>query len=122
MTIIRELLLVVSHDKGIDGVINEDKLGLDLIYLQAKRYSYKNKVGSTDLQAFVGAMQNVQKGVFITTSTFTSEGKKYIKEQQQKNIKLIDGKMLVKLMVKYEVGVIGQENLKIYKIDNSYFE
>lgn len=60
-----------SHDGGIDGIINEDKLGLDLIYLQAKRYKQGITVGRKELQAFVGAMQNVQKGVFITTSSFT---------------------------------------------------
>lgn len=111
-----------SHDSGIDGIISEDKLGLDLIYLQAKRYSFKNKVGSKELQAFVGAMQNVQKGVFITTSGYTTECIKYVEKQQQKNIKLIDGRMLVKYMVKYEVGVACQESIKIYKIEGSYFE
>lgn len=111
-----------SHDNGIDGIISEDKLGLSLIYLQAKRYNSKNAVGSKEIQSFVGAMQKIQKGVFITTSRFTSGALKYTEEQQQKNIKLIDGKMLTHLMVKYEIGIISQQSLKIYKVDNSYFE
>jgi len=110
------------HDGGIDGIINEDKLGLDLIYLQAKRYKESQKIGSKDLQAFVGAMENVQKGVFITTSSFTSEAKKFVNRQQQKSIKIIDGKLLAELMVKYEVGVKVNQTFNIYKMDTSYFE
>lgn len=109
------------HDGGIDGIISEDKLGLDIIYLQAKRYKESRKIGSKDLQAFVGAMENVQKGVFITTSSFTTEAKKFIERQQQKSIKIIDGKLLAKLMVKYEVGVKVNQTFNIYKMDTSYF-
>ncbi len=111
-----------SHDNGIDGIINEDKLGLSLIYLQAKRYALGNTVGRPEIQAFVGAMQNIQKGVFITTSSFSREAVEYAERQQQKSLKLIDGEMLTKLMVKYEVGIINQQSLKIYKVDYSYFE
>lgn len=111
-----------SHDGGIDGIISEDKLGLDLIYLQAKRYKESQKIGSKDLQAFVGAMKNVQKGVFITTSSFTREAKEFVEEQQQKNLKIIDGKLLAELMVKYEVGVKIHESFNVYKIDTSFFE
>lgn len=111
-----------SHDKGIDGIINEDKLGLSLIYLQAKRYSCGNSVGRHELQSFVGAMQNIQKGVFITTSSFTHEAINYAEQQQQKSLKLIDGKALIRLMVKYEIGIVSQQSLKIYKVDNLYFE
>ncbi len=110
------------HDGGIDGIISEDKLGLDLIYLQAKRYKEGNTVGRHDLQAFVGAMQNVQKGVFITTSSFTKEAKQYAEQQQQKNLKLIDGEMLSALMIKYEVGVTVENSIKIYRLDTAYFE
>lgn len=110
------------HDGGIDGIISEDKLGLDLIYLQAKRYKESQKVGSKDLQVFVGAMKNVQKGVFITTSSFTREAMKFVEEQQQKNLKIIDGKLLAELMVKYEVGVKVQQSFHVYKPDISYFE
>lgn len=111
-----------SHDGGIDGIISEDKLGLDLIYLQAKRYKESQKIGSKDLQAFVGAMKNVQKGVFITTSSFTREAKEFVDEQQQKSLKIIDGKLLAELMVKYEVGVKIHESFNVYKIDTSFFE
>lgn len=111
-----------GHDNGIDGIINEDKLGLSQIYLQAKRYSYGNTVGRPEIQSFVGAMQNIQKGVFITTSSYTKDAIEYAENQQQKNLKLIDGNMLVRLMVKYEVGVESVKSLKMYRIDNSYFE
>ncbi len=111
-----------SHDGGIDGIISEDKLGLDLIYLQAKRYKQGISVGRKELQAFVGAMQNVQKGVFITTSSFTKEAKQYAEQQQQKNLKLIDGKMLTSLMIKYEVGIVSEDIIKIYRLDSAYFE
>lgn len=110
------------HDGGIDGIINEDKLGLDLIYLQAKRYKESQKIGRKDLQAFVGAMENVQKGVFITTSSFTTEARKFVARQQQKSIKIIDGKLLAELMVKYEVGIKVNQTFNIYKMDTSYFE
>ncbi len=111
-----------AHDGGIDGIIYEDKLGLDKIYLQAKRYKTNNTVGRKELQAFVGAMQNVQKGVFITTSCFTREATTYAETQQQKNLKLIDGKMLAELMVKHEVGIVrAAKPFVIYKLDNSYF-
>ncbi len=109
-----------SHDGGIDGIISEDKLGLDLIYIQAKRYTGKNTVGRRDVQAFVGAMENVQKGVFITTSKFTKEAIDFI-NRQQKNIKLIDGKMLADLLVKYQVGINVVQTLSIYKLDSDYY-
>ena len=100
------------HDGGIDGIISEDKLGLDLIYIQAKRFANGNKVTRHDLQAFIGAMEHINKGVFITTSSFT---------RQQKNIKLIDGNLLADLLVKYEVGVAAAQTFKLYKLDTEYF-
>ena len=109
-----------SHDGGIDGVISEDKLGLDLIYVQAKRYSGGNTVGRKELQAFVGAMENVQKGVFITTSTFTKEAIEFVK-RQSKHIKLIDGNLLADLVVKYHVGINVVQTLDLYKIDSDYY-
>lgn len=111
-----------SHDNGIDGIISEDKLGLDLIYIQAKRFSANNKVGRKDLQAFIGAMGNIQKGVFITTSTYTKEASTFGKQQQQKNIKLIDGDMLAEYMIKYQIGVECVKTFDIYKIDSDYFQ
>lgn len=109
------------HDGGIDGIISEDKLGLDLIYFQAKRYSSSNKVGRNELQAFIGAMEHVQKGVYITTSKFTKEAAAFIEKQQQKNVKLIDGDLLSELLVKYEVGISPAQTISIYKIDTEYF-
>lgn len=110
-----------SHDGGIDGIISEDKLGLDQIYLQAKRYAPKNKVGRRALQEFVGAMEHIRKGVFITTSSFTKEAVTYIEKQQQKSIKLIDGMFLAELLVRYEVGVYVAQKVSIYRIDSEYF-
>ena len=109
------------HDGGIDGIISEDKLGLDLIYIQAKRYAPKNKIGRSELQAFTGAMEHIQKGVYITTSGFTKEAVQFMNKQQQKNIKLIDGELLSELLVRYEVGVVPAQSITIYKIDTDYF-
>lgn len=110
-----------SHDGGIDGIISEDKLGLDLIYIQAKRYEPSNKVGRKEIQAFIGAMENVRKGVFITTSSFTNEAITFIDKQQQKSIKLIDGKFLSDLLVRYRIGVSVAQTFSLYKIDTDYF-
>lgn len=109
-----------SHDGGIDGIINEDKLGLDLIYIQAKRYNVKNTVGSKEVQAFVGAMGSVNKGVFITTSKFSKDAIKFI-ERHPKNVKLIDGNLLSELLVRYQVGVSTVQTLILYKIDSDYY-
>ena len=111
-----------SHDNGIDGIISEDKLGLDLIYIQAKRYSHTNKVGRKELQAFIGAMGHIQKGVFITTSTYTKEAFSFGNQQQQKSIKLINGDLLADYMVKYGIGVESVKTFNIYKIDSDYFQ
>lgn len=110
-----------SHDGGIDGIINEDKLGLDRIYIQAKRYAQDHKVTRPDLQSFVGAMEGVQKGVFLTTSAFTKDGMEYISKLQHKNIKLIDGELLLDYMLKYEVGVQVLKTYSIMKTDEDYF-
>lgn len=109
------------HDGGIDGIIYEDRLGLDKIYIQAKCNAQNNKVGITEVQAFVGAMQNVQKGIFITSSRFTRDAIKFIESQQSKSIKLIDGDDLTEQMVKYSVGLSVVAQLSIYKIDSDYF-
>ena len=110
-----------SHDNGIDGIISEDKLGLDLIYIQAKRYSNTNKVGRKELQAFIGAMGHIQKGVFITTSSYTKEALTFATQQQQKSVKLIDGESLTDYMVKYGIGVESVKTFNIYKINSDYF-
>ncbi|MDC0612651.1 restriction endonuclease [Vibrio sp.] len=106
-------------DGGIDGVIKEDKLGLDKIYIQAKRYT-KNTIGRRDLQQFVGAMENVQKGVFITTSSFAKTAAIYV-EKQQKSIVLIDGDRLCELMLTHGVGITTVKSYSTFKVDTDYF-
>ncbi|MBQ5875934.1 MAG: restriction endonuclease [Alistipes sp.] len=111
-----------SRDEGIDGVIKEDKLGLDTIYIQAKRWD-KGSVGSKDIQAFVGAidMKHASKGVFITTSTFTDGAKKCAKQVKSK-IVLIDGEQLCKYMIEYNLGVSSRQIYEIKQLDRDYFE
>ncbi len=110
-----------SGDEGIDGIINQDKLGLDKIYVQAKRW--KDSVGRPELQKFVGALsaKKSNKGIFITTSDFTSGAKEYVKVLNQ-TIILIDGKKLANLMIEYNVGVQNKYVYRIKKLDNDYFE
>ena len=111
-----------SHDGGIDGVIFEDRLGLSKIYIQAKRYDQKNTIGRQILQSFVGAMQDVQKWVFITTSTFTKEAINYAENQQQKSLKLINGDLLADLMITYGIGLEKIKTYTVYKLNEDYFE
>lgn len=110
-----------TADGGIDGLINEDPLGLETIYLQAKRYS-ENAVGRPDIQAFVGAleMKRARKGVFITTSKFSLEARNYI-SMIEKKIILIDGQQLTELMIRHGLGVSTKETYKICTIDTDYF-
>lgn len=110
-----------SHDGGIDGIISEDKLGLNLIYIQAKRYNEGNSVGRPEIQRFIGAMQKAEKGVFITTSKFTREAKDFANAETRKHIKLIDGDTLVDLMVKHSVGLEEIKQYVVYKINEDYF-
>lgn len=111
-----------SGDGGVDGVINEDPLGLDTIYIQAKRYIASNKIGRPDIQAFVGALQGQRsrKGVFITTSAFTQEAVDYVKYIDTKVI-LIDGQQLAKYMIDYNLGVTTVNTYHIKRIDSDYF-
>lgn len=110
-----------SGDGGIDGMINEDRLGLDVIYLQAKRW--EATVGRPEIQKFVGALQGqrAKKGVFITTSNFSREAKDYANVIDTKII-LIDGSKLASLMVEYNVGVSVVERYEVKRIDSDYFE
>lgn len=109
-------------DEGIDGIIKEDKLGLDNIYIQAKKWT-ANKVSRPEIQKFVGAItgQNAKKGVFITTSEFTDEALKF-KPGSDIKIVLIDGKMLAKYMIQYNLGVSVKYSYEIKDIDRDYFE
>ncbi len=110
-----------SHDGGIDGIISEDKLGLDLIYIQAKRYDKGNNVGRKDLQAFVGAMEGVNKGVFFTTSKFSKEAEEYVNKIQHKSVRLVNGNKLCELMLKYGVGVQILKTYNLFKVDEDFF-
>jgi restriction system protein len=112
-----------SNDGGVDGVIDQDALGLDRIYVQAKRYSDGNTVGREAIQAFVGALHGVgaSRGVFITTSAFTSGARDYAKAVPSRVI-LIDGARLVGLMIKYRVGVQVKQSYDIVELDEDFFE
>lgn len=110
-----------SGDNGIDGIIKEDKLGLDVIYVQAKRYK-DTVVGRPDIQQFAGALQGqrARKGVFLTTSTFSAEARQYA-TQIDTRIVLIDGKELARLMIEHGVGVSTATTYEVKKIDFDYF-
>jgi len=112
-----------ANDEGIDGTIKEDKLGLDVIYIQAKRWKEGNVVGRPELQKFVGALagQGAKKGIFITASSFSKEALEYTPKNETKII-LIDGIKLSELLIEYNIGVSNQQTYEIKKIDNDYFE
>jgi restriction system protein len=107
-------------DGGIDGIINEDRLGLDVIYLQAKRW--ENTVGRPEIQKFVGALhgKRARKGVFLTTSTFSPDALEYVATIDPKVV-LIDGNHLAQLMIDYDVGVGRSQLYEIKRIDSDYF-
>ena len=112
-----------TSDEGIDGIINEDKLGLDVIYLQAKMWKSETTIGRPEIQKFVGALhgQRGKKGVFITTSSFSKGAIDYVKAIDPKVI-LIDGETLTNLMIEYNVGTAAIHTYQIKKIDLDYFE
>lgn len=112
-----------AHDDGIDGIIYEDKLGLDKIYIQAKRYKIDNTIGKPQIQQFSGALdeQKATKGVFITTSTYSKEARTYV-EKLNKKIVLIDGQELARYMIEYNVGVSTKQVYEVKRIDSDYFE
>lgn len=110
-----------SNDGGIDGILNQDPLGLRKIYVQVKRYGEGNTVGRQTISQFHGDLdlQGADTGVFITTSSFTKSAEEAAKTF---NIKLIDGDTLTKLMLDYRVGVQAQTNYELLEIDNDFFE
>jgi restriction system protein len=112
-----------SGDEGIDGVVNEDPLGLDMVYIQAKRYAADNTVGRERIQQFAGALvgQAASKGVFVTTSSFTKQAKDYAEKVPQR-IVLIDGAELTRLMLQYGVGVRTERVVEIKRLDLDYFD
>lgn len=111
-----------SGDDGVDGVINEDKLGLDVVYVQAKRYMDQT-VGRPDVQAFAGSLegQRARKGVFITTSFFTSDARSFV-QRIEKRIVLIDGPQLARLMTEHRVGVTAVRQYSLLRLDETFFE
>lgn len=110
-----------SGDGGIDGIINEDRLGLDVIYLQAKRW--EGTVGRPEIQKFVGALhgKRARKGVFITTGRFSNDAIKYVSSIDPK-VSLIDGRRLAELMIDNRLGVAGIASYEIMRVDSDYFE
>lgn len=110
-----------SGDDGIDGIIKEDKLGLDFIYIQAKRWD--NPIGRPTVQAFAGSLQGhrARKGVFITTSTFTKEARDFV-NRINTSVVLIDGQELAQLMIDHNVGVSTVATYEVKRVDGEYFE
>lgn len=112
-----------SWDEGIDGIIREDKLGFSSIYIQAKRWAEDKAIGRPEIQKFVGALagQGAQKGLFITTGTFTKEARSYVEKQLSTKVVLVDGEKLTKLMIEYNLGVSVETVYTIKKIDTDFF-
>lgn len=113
-----------SGDEGLDGVINQDRLGLQKIYIQAKRYKQGNNIGRPEVQKFMGALQGqgASGGVFITTSEFSREAEEYVAKNMTPRIILIDGFELGRLLVKHEVGVVALRSYKVLEIDENLFD
>ena len=112
-----------SGDGGFDGVVRQDVLGLDRVYVQAKRYSPERAVGRPDIQAFVGALSGVQadRGVFITTSRFSADAKTFV-DRVPSRIVLIDGRRLAELMILHNVGVQVENTFVLKRVDEDFFE
>ena len=116
------LRLGKSGDGGVDGVIDEDRLGLDRIYVQAKRYAEHVGVGRPEVQGFVGSLVGLgaTKGVFVTTSSFSSHAVAYVMHLPQRVI-LIDGERLAELLIEHEVGVRVSRTVAMKRIDEDFF-
>ena len=117
----QSLVTQKSNDGGIDGIINQDPLGLQTIYVQVKRYAENNVIGSPEIDSFSGALRRkrADRGVFITTSSFTSGARQ---AANQLNIALVDGEMLTNLMIQYKVGVQIRQVYELYDIDDDFFK
>ena len=110
-----------SHDNGIDGMIDEDKLGFNRIYIQAKRWAPDKVIQKPDIQQFKGALEGppkIEKGLYITTAQFSKGAREYAEAQ---HIILVDGKKLAELMIEFDVGVSTQKSYKIKRIDSDFF-
>jgi len=112
-----------SGDEGIDGIIDEDRLGLDVIYIQAKKWKRDSRIGRPQIQAFVGALvgRHAKKGVFITTAEFTNDAYEFSKKLDTKVV-LIDGTKLANLMIDHGIGVSTKTVIEIKELDTDYFE
>jgi restriction system protein len=112
-----------TGDGGVDGYIQEDKLGLDVVYVQAKRYARQNPVGRPLVQAFIGSLigQGASRGVMMTTSRYSKEAVEYAKSMQNHKVILIDGQQLTQLMIEHGVGVNVEETYVVKKLDRDYF-
>jgi restriction system protein len=113
----------LSNDGGIDGIIDQDVLGLSRVYIQAKRYALDGSVGRPEIQSFVGALQGQQanQGVFITTGRFSVGAQEYARSVPTRVV-LIDGSRLAELMIRYRVGVQVKQTLQIVDVDEDFFE
>ncbi len=111
-----------SGDEGIDGIIDEDRLGLDTIYVQAKKWNKSTSIGRPEIQKFVGALQGqrAKKGIFITTTSFSKEAREYATNIDTKVV-LIDGSRLTDLMIDYGVGVTPRTQYELKELDTDYF-
>jgi restriction system protein len=113
-----------TGDGGVDGVIDQDSLGLDMVYLQAKRYKSDNSVGESQIREFSGALlgKGASKGVFVTTSRFSESARRFAEAMRQQRLVLIDGEELTRLMVKHNVGVRAERTVELKKVDLDYFD
>ena len=112
-----------SGDEGVDGVIHQDQLGIDKIYVQAKRYRESGPIGRPTIQSFVGALsgKKATRGVFITTSRFSADALEYVSSLTGFSVVLIDGEQLVKFMLENKVGVMTQQTFEVLSIDEDFF-
>lgn len=113
-----------TGDEGIDGIIKEDKLGFNMIYIQAKRWYIDRTIGRPEIQRFVGALagQGASKGLFITTAKFSQQAYEYVKKQHTTKVVLVDGMTLAKFMIDYDLGVSTVSVYPIKKLDSDFFE
>lgn len=111
-------------DEGIDGIINEDKLGLEKIYIQAKRYAEGNNVTSSHIRDFIGAMyiKGAKKGVYFTSSDFTEHAKNHMEKANGMSIILVNGKLLCDYLVQYKIGIQEVGCYTLYEVNNNFFE
>lgn len=112
-----------SGDEGVDGFVAKDRLGFDVIYTQAKQWKSDSTVGRPEIQQFLGALagQGVTKGIFITTAKFSDKAKEFVGKQLREKIVLIDGKLLMDLMIEYNLGVSAENIYTVKKLDTDFF-